>query len=306
MALNVIPSPPENLNEGENRILNKIRLLYRGIDREINLYVQPRLRNLEPDFILIDPTLGISIIEVKDWNLSFIDKINRVKVFSKDNKTAHNPAFRANQYFNLAKGLFDSDIRLMDNEGNPVYKLYSRVIFTRISSDEIENIGETLNQYPTKCFSDQHIKKLTITDLFGDESCYINEAQIFVLHSILFPEIKIFDTPEEDIIIDSSNVSEVYKTIKALDNEQEKFSKRNTFGHYMVSGVPGSGKTVILQSRAIFLLKENPDWRIKIVTYNRSLKSKIEAKLDQLSSDYDFMGVNADNISVSTFQRAFS
>ena len=69
----------------------------------------------------------------------------------------------------------------------------------------------------------------------------------------------------------------------------------------MVSGVPGSGKTVILLSRAIFLAKENPDWKIRIVTYNRSLSRKLESRLESLYPDLDFMSINYENISISTF-----
>lgn len=44
----------------------------------------------------------------------------------------------------------------------------------------------------------------------------------------------------------------------------------------MVTGVPGSGKTVLLLARAIHLVREHPEWKIKILTYNRSLKQKLK------------------------------
>ena len=75
----------------------------------------------------------------------------------------------------------------------------------------------------------------------------------------------------------------------------------------MVTGVPGSGKTVILIARALHLIKENPDWKIKIVTYNNSLTNKIESILNSIASDIkDNIFLNdmaIQNIDVTTFHK---
>ena len=132
MTLIIIPNDLSNLTTGENKVLSKIKSLYSQIDRPSYLYVKPRLRNLEPDFILIDIQKGACIIEVKDWGKDYIKSINRVKVQTKDNKNLNNPIFRTNQYFNFAKGLFEIDDRLINNDGNIILNLYSKVIFTNI------------------------------------------------------------------------------------------------------------------------------------------------------------------------------
>ena len=69
----------------------------------------------------------------------------------------------------------------------------------------------------------------------------------------------------------------------------------------MITGVPGSGKTVILLSRAIHLLKENPTWKIRIVTYNRSLARKLQNRFESLYEKLELMGINYQNITISTF-----
>ena len=33
------------------------------------VYVQPHLNGLRPDFVLLNPRVGIGVFEVKDWNL---------------------------------------------------------------------------------------------------------------------------------------------------------------------------------------------------------------------------------------------
>jgi superfamily I DNA and RNA helicase len=135
---------------------------------------------------------------------------------------------------------------------------------------------------------------LIIDDLFSFDTSYLESSHIAIIRSILFPELKIENIEKDKIKPDK---------IRVLDIDQEKFAKRIPYGHYMISGVPGSGKTVILLSRAIFLLKENPDWKIKIVTYNISLSRKINQRLESLYDDLNSMGLNYENISVSTFHK---
>lgn len=293
MSIETIPSDHSSLTLGEEQIANKIKHLYNTIDRDCYLYVQPRLRNLEPDFILIDPLKGACIIEVKDWSREYINIINRINVFTNNGKKLYNPVFRANQYFKLSKGLFESDTRLLDEEGYLNFNIYSKVIFTNINSSEIDDLSNVLNQPPTEYFTSDQLKKLDIITLFSIETCNLKPAQILVIRSILFPEIKLHGVGK-----DSED-----EVIKALDKKQENFAKRIPHGHYMVSGVPGSGKTVILLSRAIFLSKENPDWNIQIITYNKALSRNLESRLESLYPDLDLMGINYENITISTFSR---
>ncbi len=129
MSLNIIPSDLSNLTKGESKVANKIVSLYSQVDRDCYLYIKPRLRNLEPDFILIDIYKGACIIEVKDWSKNYIKSINRVNISATDNKILENPVFKTNKYFNLAKSLFESDNRLLNGEGNLKFNIYSRVVF---------------------------------------------------------------------------------------------------------------------------------------------------------------------------------
>ena len=37
------------------------------------LYIQPHLNGLRPDFVLLNPNAGIAVFEVKDWDLTALD-----------------------------------------------------------------------------------------------------------------------------------------------------------------------------------------------------------------------------------------
>jgi len=44
---------------------------YLAEEWEIN--IQPHLNGLQPEFVLLNPDVGIAVFEVKDWNLDVID-----------------------------------------------------------------------------------------------------------------------------------------------------------------------------------------------------------------------------------------
>ena len=301
MSLEIIPNDLSDLTRGEYKIAKKISSLYSTIERNCFLYIKPRLKNLEPDFILIDTHKGVCIIEVKDWDIDYIQSINRIEVRTTNGKKYPNPIFKTNKYYNFAKNLFEFDNNLINEEGYLNFNLYSKVVFVNIKSSEIENLNgdNILYQPPTDYLISEDIGILNIEILFSSETCYIDSLQAKIIRSILFPENII-----QNCKIDSKTDSiELTDNIKVLDINQEKFAKRIPYGHYMISGVPGSGKTVILFSRAIFLLKKNPDWNIKIVTYNRSLSNKLNDNLNKIRDDLTFMGLKYENISVSTFHK---
>src|SRR5690242_5295707 len=54
------------LTPGEGEVL---QLLQSGLDTDWEIYVQPHLNGCRPDFVLLNPRVGIGVLEVKDWNL---------------------------------------------------------------------------------------------------------------------------------------------------------------------------------------------------------------------------------------------
>jgi hypothetical protein len=71
-------SPPKNelnklrtqLELGEKRVFE---FFDTHLDEKWEIYVQPHLNGLRPDFVLLHPNAGIAVFEVKDWNLDAID-----------------------------------------------------------------------------------------------------------------------------------------------------------------------------------------------------------------------------------------
>lgn len=87
------------LTSGGRRLLDKIRSIYSKIDCDAYLYIQPRIRNLIPEFILIDTERGITILEVSDWSIDYLANWNRIEFTTINNEKLDNPVFKASQYW---------------------------------------------------------------------------------------------------------------------------------------------------------------------------------------------------------------
>jgi superfamily I DNA and RNA helicase len=293
MSLKVIPNQID-LNKSEQYVLDKIKRLYSGVDREATLYLEPKIRNLNPDFILIDKMFGIAIIEVKAWSYDYITNLNQKEVKTSDGRTYGNPTYKARKYYNTLKSIFSFNESLLNDEAEFKYNLVSNIFFTEL--DESLEFAEFFNHYPARTFYKKELRTTSIEEIFNNEVSEISQKDFISIRSLIFPEIKISAEKVENKTFDVDNFS-----VKALDTNQEAFIKRDINGHYIVSGTPGSGKTVMLVSRAIYLLKKNPEWNIGIITYNKSLATKIENRLDSLQEDLKFMEINISNIEVRTF-----
>ncbi len=292
MSLKIIPNDENSLTKGEKLLLSKLKTLYSKED-EAYIYLTPRVGGLEPDFLLIDAKRGVVVFETKDWSRNYLETINPKEVIGVDGKKYHNPAFRTNQYFNTVQSLFSTDGTLLNDELKLNFNFSSRLVFTSINANEIENV-ELFNQYPTKAIYADELKEMSFKTLFSNtHKKGLSPKKISVIRGIIFPEIQLKLSEHE----------ELEQIIETLDMEQEIFAKRVPFGHYVVSGVPGSGKTVVLIARAIHLLKQFPNWKIAIVTYNNSLTQKIENRLEKLNQSIYLGDLELSNIEVTTFHK---
>jgi len=305
MGLKIISNNISNSEPGEKKVVNKLKSLYSNVDYDCYLYVQPILKKLNPDFLLIDVYKGICVIEVKDWSIGYIKGIHNSYVIDIKDRRVNNPVFRTNQYFNFAKRILQSEPFFIDERGHFKLRLYSKVIFTNINSKELESLNPYLYQPPTECIASEQIRDLSFDALFSEDISFLDENTISTIRGTLFPEIRVRPVQTELWEFNRKNPLE-NRITSTLDAEQDKFARKVPYGHYMITGVPGSGKTVILLSRTIHLIKENPTWKIRILTYNRSLARKLQNKFESLYEKLELMEVNYQNIKISTFHNLAS
>lgn len=119
----------------------------------------------------------------------------------------------------------------------------------------------------------------------------LTSEQIETIKGILYPEIVI-----KKVEIESANNT---YAIKTLDHGQECIVKAIGTGHRIIYGVAGSGKTLILLSRAKLLANTIPEnHRILILCFNRSLGSYLKSVIDN-----DYQNRNYRKIDVFNFHK---
>lgn len=68
--LSELPKLRQPLTAGEQMVLN---LFMSSLEPEWEIYIQPHLNGLRPDFVLLHPQIGIGVFEVKDWDLDAME-----------------------------------------------------------------------------------------------------------------------------------------------------------------------------------------------------------------------------------------
>lgn len=280
------------LTPGEERILKELKKSYREMNHDVYIYVQSVVSGKRPDFIIIDLKRGISILEVKDWSENYIEDVNKRKVKLVDRECEH-PVIQLKGYRNLlSSALFSRNCETIDEDD-----ISLRIIFTSLSKEARNNpkLSLLFNSAVNYLF-EEDCREIQIDNLFEEHTVLNMEKDLNMIRVALFPELEIINIKDE--IVEQED-------IKALDFEQEEFAKKIPYGHYMVTGIPGSGKTVILLARAIYLVKEKPDWKVLILTYNKSLSNKLNAQLNKMAEQFrnDVINreINLDHIEIKNF-----
>ncbi|NPA51191.1 MAG: UvrD-helicase domain-containing protein [Epsilonproteobacteria bacterium] len=292
MPLVAIPQTLDSMNRSEKSIFKRLQLLYLAQSPISYLYLEPQITNLFPDFILIDPSRGVLIIEVKGWSIDYIKEINNKSVITKNNEELINPTYRARQYFNALQNILkNAPSTLVDKNNNLDINLQAVVIFTDITQNEASStqIDRFLDHYPVRVIYKDEFNKSTIDTLFNNKIKPLPPKSINIIRATIFPELKI--------------KSQSTSNIAVLDIEQERFAKSLPLGHYMITGIPGSGKSVTLVARAIYLAKKFREWKILIVTYNKLLKNQLSLQIEKIKNELKDRGVIIDNIEVATFHQ---
>ena len=87
-----------------------------------------------------------------------------------------------------------------------------------------------------------------------------------------------------------------------MDLHQERFAKRLNHGHRVIRGVAGSGKTLILVTRARLLSRTNPAGEVLVTCFTKALASVLRA---QLSSCPNVKVMTLDQLASELIQSAW-
>ena len=272
------------------------------------VYFEPEIQGRRPDFVIIGPDLGILVLEVKDYTKNTLWQINHeewhIVTTSGDQAIIKSPMKQARDNMFHLVDVLKKDKNLVQLDGKYKFSLkfpYGHgVVFTRMYSKDFIKEGLYSVIEPNLCFTrgeidpekDEFSEEILMEKILNmfvvpyrlKESLSMEDINAIRYH--LFPEVRISaefkaPVPYQDQLLLSLH------DIKTMDLHQENLAKQIGDKNRLIRGVAGSGKTIILASRAKMLSKQNPDWKILILCYNISLSNAIQQMINHMMNEPD-------------------
>lgn len=251
-------------------------------------------KQLHPDFIVLHPSRGLFILEVKDWKLDHIQRATPTSielVTPNGIKEVRNPLAQARGYALAVNQLLERDPLLVQSgyyQGKLLFPYGYGVVLSNITRKAFEqtDLGEVLEPQLVIC-KDEMTEKVnpeTFQKQLWDLSAYqfgatLTRSQTDRIRWHLFPDIRI--SFEQLTIFEEGNVIEESKSeplipdlIKIIDLQQEQLARSLRDGHRVIHGVAGSGKTLILAYRCQHLAQESTK-PLLVLCFNVSLAARL-------------------------------
>lgn len=281
------------MNSGERRLAHRLE---DKLDEDYlcwyDVPVGPRQRY--PDFVVLHPSCGFLILEVKDWKLDTIAAIDRSSVTlhtERGRSVVENPLMQARGCAMEVKNLLERDAALRHPEGHRhggklIIPWGWGVVLANITRRQFDE-AELENFIPahlvlckdeiTESANAEGFQK-ALSDMFMMPfPCQLTLPQIDRFRWSLFPQLrvpeqgKMFDAPAEPAM-ELSNVPDL---IRVMDLQQELLARSMGDGHRVIHGVAGSGKTMILGYRCIELAKRHGKPML-VLCFNKTLAARLE------------------------------
>lgn len=256
------------LQDGELEFFN---FLNSNLDERWEIYIQPHLNGLRPDFVLLHPIKGVAIFEVKDWDLDKID----YSTVSQDGEIP------------LLRGTKNGKQFFLTNSKNPVEQIYMyrqeliELYCPRLGGRaELKNItaGIIFSRSSTKATKEFLAKSLAYRKMDHFPDTYPVVGQDLLKGGdieMIFPRAinKSRNKVNSDAIKDlrswlvEPDVSAKQRRPLTFDARQKKIvTSRTNTGYRRIKGAAGSGKSTMLAARAAQLASEGKS--VLVVCYN--------------------------------------
>jgi hypothetical protein len=278
MSMERIVSPPQKefdrlrqpLTKGELEVFN---FFDTHLAPEWEIYVQPHMNGLRPDFVLLNPTVGIAVFEVKDWNLDVMhyeveERKGRApglvatKGGKKFSRQSDNPIEKVHRYKQEIFDLYCPRLK----QGVGFAGITAGVIFPFADDKRVRDLfalslnHRGMNRYPryNPVAGASSLASGDIRAVFPEgerRGSNVMNASIAddIRHWLIEPDYAA--TQREPIALDA--------------NQRGLVTSRTQSGFRRIRGAAGSGKSLVLAARAAELLNQGK--QILVVTFNITL-----------------------------------
>lgn len=259
------------LTPGEKRVFH---FFDANLPKEWEIYVQPHLNGLRPDFVLLNPKVGIAVYEVKDWDLDAINyriearqmKSPKLLGTNRDGKTfslqSENPVERVHRYKQEVYELYCP--RLKERSGFSA--ITAGVIFPFACQDRIEDLFRPSYQFWGMDKNPRYYPLVDSDDLDAGQLEKIFPEAMRSSSKQMDPELaKDF----RNWLIEPSFSADQREPLQLDANQRALVTTRTESGYRRLKGPAGSGKSIVLAARASQLMTEGK--KVLVITYNITL-----------------------------------
>lgn len=264
------------MTHGERRVAQRLES-HLGEDCLVWYDIPVGRQYRHPDFVIIDPALGLIFLEVKDWRLSTFRHADPQMVIletDQGEKKERHPLVQVREYACATAEMLSQDPRLQQSglyKGKLKLAWAYGVVFTNITRQQLRSLAtddaveaifpealticqdEMTESTPASAFR-RKISSLFTTSFRPTISPTIRD----IVRRHLFPEIAIPVKNKDK------------RFLKGMDIQQEVLARNLGEGHRVIHGVAGSGKTLILLYRCHYLA-ETSERPILVLCYNITL-----------------------------------
>jgi hypothetical protein len=246
MVANRRVSPPKSelsklrtpLTAGEKQVFE---FLDECLSPDWEIYVQPHLNGCRPDFVLLNPNVGIAVIEVKDWDPDAVQY--------------RNPVEQAHNYKNEIYELYCP--RLAHKSGYAA--ISAGVIFPYAAQAELNRLFP-----PQSARKYEYVVGKEVLASRNLDPLYLSKK--FTQSRLMSEELA------DDLrswLCEPDHAGEQREPLSLDANQKSLAATRTPGGYRRIRGPAGSGKSLVLAARAARLANEGK--KVLVVTFNITL-----------------------------------
>ena len=279
------------LTNGEEKLL---QLMDRTLRPQWEIYIQPHMNGLRPDFVILNPAVGVVVIEVKDWRFATMDYqvskhghlgstiLSASRGGNRFNKEKDNPFPKALLYRDEILSLYCPS--LGDTPEDAEHIISSLVVFTLENRQSVVEVFQnTLERFNiAESFSEdaqRHDPELRYSDrcLFAGSDDLTDSIFLSVhplLNAIKMPGMSETIASELRHWLIEPDVSAMQRRPLPLNPKQKSLVLGAPSKLYRkIKGPAGSGKTQVVAARAAQLCLEQKS--VLVVTFNITILNYI-------------------------------
>ncbi|WP_088345529.1 MULTISPECIES: nuclease-related domain-containing DEAD/DEAH box helicase [Rhodomicrobium] len=278
---------PARASRGEERLFEILKKL----PDDCIVYYEPIVADRYPDFVVIIPSLGVLIVEVKGWYLGWISDADQERVVVNENGgqvRRDHPLQQARKYqYELMDEARRQDFAKCllhqggERLGNFLFPFGHFALLTNITREQLDKSDKPAVRQAFSSRRDVTRDVMEEWEALGGEALLLalqarfdpywpieplSPRQVDAIRAVIHPET-IISLPA---VGGGAGPRDGLDLLKILDLHQEREARNIRSGHRIIRGVAGSGKTVLLLARAKMLGGDGSK-RVLLLCYNRAL-----------------------------------